>query len=195
MTIYIVPTLAVLVIGILIYFRFRSNIRKSSITAASTTTTLASSTPISPGKNWLWIVSGLVAIAIIFGIYLNHHNDVVEKKEIAANVPATGAVPTEKWKLCWKKPEGHPGKNSLCDFIQVEFLEQGFRLKITAHTFFLVGERVGENTYEGKWENATGEKGDFSLVFSPDFLLATGWVEDSDSHVHIYTWLTKWLTK
>lgn len=117
-----------------------------------------------------------------------------EASKSTANIPTASATPIENWKLCWQKPDNYGGTTqtkSRCDAVKVEFLEQGFRLEIKAHMFSFVGKRVGENTYEGKWKNVTGEEGDFFLKFSPDFNLATGWEKDPDSQVEIYTWLTK----
>lgn len=117
-----------------------------------------------------------------------------ETQKSPVNVPAASA-PSEKWKLCWKKPESYNGltqTKSRCDAVEVKFSEQGFRLEAeeVGGLFSITGDRTGENSYKGIFQNKAGGGGDIFLKFSPDFKLATGWQKDSGSQEEVYTWLT-----
>jgi len=120
----------------------------------------------------------------------------VKKDEAKQIKDSASTAPGERWKLCWKKPENYRGLSdtrSRCDTVNVRFSEQGFRLEVKeiGGSFSVNGERVEENSYQGRYKNSSGEEGDIFLEFSPDYKLAKGWQKEPGSQVEVYTWLTK----
>lgn len=121
-------------------------------------------------------------------------------KASGVNAPVANAVPSEKRKIFYKKPDNHEGTNKdiRSGHLEIKSLvidgdEINIKVKhdVTGIESNLIGIRKEGNKFMGNYQNQDSErrKGKWEFDFSPDFQIATGWQTNENESVKVPTWI------